>query len=56
MISGSDIDPEALKLSEKHIHQAGLDGLVSVFPCPLQDLLCEGQTAYSSAIRPTESA
>ena len=42
MISGSDIDPEALKLSEKHIHQAGLDGLVSVFPCPLQNLLCEG--------------
>lgn len=37
-ISGSDIDSEALKLSEKHIHQAGLDHQVNVFQCPLQNL------------------
>ena len=29
-IAGSDIDPEALELCRRHIHQAGFDGQISV--------------------------
>ena len=37
-ISGSDIDPEALKLAKKHIVQAGLGGRITVFEKDLRDL------------------
>ena len=37
-ISGSDIDPEALKLAKKHIVQAGLGGKITVFEKDLRDL------------------
>ncbi len=37
-ISGSDINPEALDLSRKHLRQAGLDGVVSVYPANLYQL------------------
>lgn len=37
-ISGSDIDPEALSLAAKHIHQAGLDGRIDLQCLPLEKL------------------
>lgn len=37
-ISGSDIDPEALKLCKKHIVQAGLGGRITVFQKDLKEL------------------
>lgn len=37
-ISGSDIDPEALKLCKRHIVQAGLGGKITVFERDLRDL------------------
>ena len=37
-ISGSDIDPEAIELCQKHIHQAGMDGWIHVSACDLRDL------------------
>ena len=37
-ISGSDIDPEALKLAKKHIVQAGLGGKITVFERDMRDL------------------
>lgn len=37
-ISGSDIDPEALKLCKKHIVQAGLGGKIQVFQKDLREL------------------
>jgi len=40
-ISGSDIDPEALKLAKKHILQAGLGGKITVFEKDLRDLTLE---------------
>ena len=40
-ISGSDIDPEALKLAKKHIVQAGLGGRITVFEKDLRDLMLE---------------
>ena len=43
-ISGSDLDPEALRLAERHIHQAGMDHQVSVFQCPLQELQLSEET------------
>lgn len=42
-ISGSDIDPEALKLAARHIGQAGLpQGSISLSCTPLQQLRLEG--------------
>ena len=40
-ISGSDIDPEALKLCKRHIVQAGLGGKITVFEKDLRDLTLE---------------
>ncbi len=40
-ISGSDIDPEALKLAKRHIVQAGLGGKITVFEKDLRDLQLE---------------
>ena len=40
-ISGSDIDPEALKLCKKHIVQAGLGGKIQVFQKDLRELNLE---------------
>lgn len=37
-ISGSDLDPEALKLCKKHIVQAGLGGKITVFQQDLREL------------------
>lgn len=37
-ISGSDIDPEALTLASKHVHQAGLDGLIDLKCLALENL------------------
>lgn len=34
-ISGSDLDPEALELARRHVHQAGLDGVIQLH---LEDL------------------
>lgn len=41
MIEGSDIDPSAVCLAEKHIAQAGLDGCISVNVLPLQEVNVE---------------
>ena len=40
-ISGSDINPEALELARRHIHQAGLEGRIRVFQRDLRDLQLE---------------
>lgn len=37
-IAGSDIDPEAFKLAQKHIEQAGFSGMISVRQQDLRDL------------------
>lgn len=37
-ISGSDIDPGPLKLALRHVHQAGLDGRISLSVLPLQEV------------------
>ena len=37
-IRGSDIDPDAITLAERHIHQAGLKGVIHVSVQPLQKL------------------
>lgn len=37
-VSGSDIDPQALELARRHIHQAGLDGRISLEKRDLRDL------------------
>ena len=37
-VSGSDIDQEAVKLSRRHIHQAGLEGIIRTSVLPLQQL------------------
>ena len=37
-ISGSDIDPQALQLAERHVRQAGLEGKISLTCQPLQQL------------------
>lgn len=37
-ISGSDIDPEALKLCKRHIVQAGLSNRITVYPKDLREL------------------
>ncbi len=42
-ISGSDIDPEALKLAQRHINQAGLSGRIQLDNVPLQELQLEGE-------------
>jgi putative N6-adenine-specific DNA methylase len=36
-ISGSDSDPEALNLARRHIHQAGLDGRITIERAELKD-------------------
>ena len=42
-IAGSDIDPEAVALAEKHVRQAGLRGLIGLQTLPLQELRLEGE-------------
>lgn len=42
-ISGSDIDPEALKLAQRHIRQAGLEGKIKVFQKDLRDLQLDAE-------------
>ena len=37
-IAGSDIDPAAVELAERHLKQAGLSGRVSFFAKPLQEV------------------
>ncbi len=41
-IGGSDIDPEALTLAERHVRQAGLEGRITLARRPLQELQLEG--------------
>lgn len=43
-ITGSDIDPTALDLANRHIRQAGLEGLVSVMQQPLETLQLPDET------------
>ena len=45
-ISGSDIDPEALKLAKRHIVQAGLGGKITVFERDLRDLKLDGEGIF----------
>ena len=42
-ISGSDIDPEALRLAGLHVSQAGLEGLIPLSRIPLQELNLQGR-------------
>ena len=42
-ISGSDLDPEALKLCKKHIVQAGLGGKIQVYQKDLRELTVESE-------------
>ncbi len=42
-ITGSDIDPEALKLAERHARQAGLAGRIALRQVPLQELAVPGE-------------
>ena len=42
-IAGSDIDPEALELCRRHIHQAGFDGQISVCRQDLRTLQVPGE-------------
>ena len=42
-IAGSDIDPEALELCRRHIHQAGFDGQISVRQQDLRTLQVPGE-------------
>ncbi len=37
-VAGSDIDPEALKLAERHIRQAGLDGRIKLKKADMRDI------------------
>ena len=37
-VSGSDIDPEALELCKKHIRQAGLEGMITLWCKDLRDI------------------
>ena len=37
-VAGSDIDPQALELARRHIHQAGLDGRIALQKKDLRDL------------------
>ena len=42
MISGSDIDPDALELAQRHIRQAGIPtGQIALKCMPLQDLVLD---------------
>ena len=43
MISGSDIDQEALTLAQRHVRQAGLNGKIDLQHCPLQNLQLSGE-------------
>lgn len=42
-IQGSDIDPEAIKLCERHIRQAGLDGRITVSVRDMRDVTPSGE-------------
>ncbi|HSK69345.1 MAG TPA: class I SAM-dependent RNA methyltransferase, partial [Candidatus Limnocylindria bacterium] len=42
-ISGSDVDPEALELCERHIRQAGLAGKISVRKADVREVRVEGK-------------
>ncbi|MGN0754289.1 MAG: class I SAM-dependent RNA methyltransferase [Aristaeellaceae bacterium] len=42
-ISGSDIDPEALNLAQRHVKQAGLSGRIELTNVPLQQLQLAGE-------------
>ena len=42
-ITGSDIDPEALELCRRHIHQAGFDGQITVQQQDLRTLQVPGE-------------
>ena len=42
-IAGSDIDPEALALAERHIRQADLAGRITLSRCDVADLRAEGE-------------
>ena len=43
VIEGSDINPEALELSRRHIHQAGFDGRIAVRQQDLRTLQLDGE-------------
>ena len=43
LITGSDSDPNALELARRHIHQAALDGRISVHCQRLEELQLEGE-------------
>ncbi|MDD4080270.1 MAG: class I SAM-dependent RNA methyltransferase [Eubacteriales bacterium] len=51
-LSGSDINPEALGLSRRHLRQAGLDGMVSVYPANLYQLNLETDRPFFIANPP----
>ena len=42
-ISGSDLDPEALRLASLHVRQSGLEGKISLSQLPLQELNLTGE-------------
>ena len=42
-ISGSDLDPEALRLASLHVRQSGLEGKISLSLLPLQELNLTGE-------------
>lgn len=42
-LSGSDIDPEALRLAQRHVNQAGLSGRIDLQCIPLQELRLTGE-------------
>ncbi len=41
-VRGSDIDPEALKLAERHVSQAGLAGRIKLEQCDVRDASAQG--------------
>lgn len=42
-IAGSDIDPKALELAQRHVKQAGLEGRIELHCQPLEELQLEGE-------------
>ena len=40
-ISGGDIDPQAVELAKRHLHQAGLDGRVRFAVADMRDCACQ---------------
>ena len=51
-ISGTDIDPQAVELSRKHIHQAGMDGYVSAGVMDLNQLQLSEERVFFIANPP----